>query len=45
MFGFTFPLAEPFFLLLFGLLFLAAATALQLKLAKKLKLKNRRTED
>jgi hypothetical protein len=43
MFGFTLPIAEPFFLMLFGLLFLAAATGLQIKLAKKLK--KRRTED
>ncbi len=43
MFGFTSPIAEPFFLMLFGLLFLAAATGLQLKLSKKLK--KQRTED
>ena len=44
MFGFTSSIAEPFFLMLFGLIFLAAATGLQLKLAKKQRAKSQETK-
>lgn len=44
MLGFTSSIAEPFFLMLFGLVFLAAATGLQLKLAKKQRTKGQKTE-